>query len=203
MKNLTITFALAVSLICSAVIYNKIQHDEQGQSSTTVAKTIVETDDEGRPSVEMTMVISGNRWVERSKKLYAYSNNCTIETLYNCYNGDWVAEEKIISSYNNNSLIKTVSYSLADNETWVESSKESFDDLSYDDGMMHDLVFDKDGNLIMSAVYKWDDDSVETGVEKVEYVYDNNGIPMRHISYCWVGDTWQKTEVSDFLYITQ
>lgn len=203
MKYLTITFGIAVSLICSTVIYNKVQHNEEDLNSAMVAKTIVETDEEGRSSVELTMVISGNRWIEDSKRVFAYSKDCKIETIYNSRNGKWVAVEKHISSYNNNSLIETVSYTLADNNQWIESGKESFEDLSYDDGMVHDMVFDKNGNLIMSATYKWDEETMANGVSKSEFVYDNNGMPCRHISYNWEDNSWQKSEIADYIYITQ
>lgn len=203
MKHLTITFAIAVGLICSAVVYNMVQHNTAIESSAVVSKTIVEKDAMDRVSIELTMVISGNRWVERSKKIYAYTPDCVIETMYNSVSGEWVASTKKISTYYNNSLIETVSYTLADGLNWIERRKESFDDLSCDDGLMHDMVFDKDGKLLMSATYKWAEDNVTLGVEKKEYVYDENGMANKHITYCWVGNTWEKTEVSDILYISQ
>lgn len=203
MKHLTVTFGLAVGIICSVVIYNKVQSNVFDMQSAKVAKTIVETDSEGRVISELTMVISGNRWVEESKRVISYAHDYKIEAVYEHQNDVWVEQEKIISSYYNNSLIKTVSYTLTENEKWVESSKKSFDDLSYDDGTMHDMVFDKDGNLIMSATYKWDEGENIAGVEKNEYVYNNNGMPSRQISYNWDGKEWRKAEVADLLYVSQ
>lgn len=202
MKNLTITFGLAVGLICAVIVYNKVQSNEVESGTTAVAKTIVETDSEGNVTSELTMVISGNRWVEKSKKEYAYSAGVRTETTYDFRRDEWVEVAKVISKYDvNNVLVGEEKYSLANNE-WVQDGKKSYNDLSFDDGEMEDMVFDKDGNLLMSATYEWVNGVKGEGVEKNEYVYNGSGMPCRHISYSWNGQDWQKRQVSDLLYVS-
>lgn len=202
MKHLTITFAVAVGLICVAIMYNKAQVNENEMGTTTIAKTIVETDVEGKVTSELTMVIEGNRWVEKSKKEISYAHGCKTEVTYAFEDMKWVEVAKVVKSYSGEeSLSNEVCYAMTD-RVWVEKENKSYTDLSKDNGVLEDTVYDKDGNLIMSATYKWEDEEKETGIEKTEYVYDAEGSLCRVVSYTWNGKSWNKEQVADMLYVS-
>jgi hypothetical protein len=202
MKHLTITFGLAVGLICAAMWYNKTQSNDMEAGTATIAKTIVETDAEGNVTSELTMVISGNRWVEKSKKEISYAQGCRTELNFDYVNGIWVEVSKVVKMYGEyETLNNEVCYAMS-NKEWIEKGNKTYTDLSLDNGLLEDLVFDKDGNLIMSATYEWNDNAKNKGVNKVEYVYDGNGMPCRMISYAWDGESWSKEQVSDILYVS-
>jgi hypothetical protein len=202
MKHLTITFGLAVGLICMVILYNKSQSNELEAGTTTIAKTIVETDANGNVTSELTMVIAGNRWVEKTKKMMSYGQGCKTEVNYEFNDGKWVEVSKVVKLYNAEEVLNNeVMYAMA-NQIWVEIEKRSYDDLSTDSDVMEDLVFDKDGNLIMCATYMWNGSVKDKGVNKTEYVYDGGGAPCRQISYDWKNDSWHKSQVSDLLYVS-
>ena len=202
MKHLTITFAVAVGLICVAIMYNKAQANENEMGTTTIAKTIVETDVEGKVTSELTMVIEGNRWVEKSKKEISYAQGCKTEVTYAFEDTKWIEVAKVVKSYSGEeSLSNEVCYAMTD-RVWVEKENKSYTDLSKDNGVLEDTVYDKDGNLIMSATYKWEDEEKEAGIEKTEYVYDAEGSLCRVVSYTWNGKSWNKEQVADMLYVS-
>ena len=202
MKHLTITFGLAVGLICMVILYNKSQSNELEAGTTTIAKTIVETDANGNVTSELTMVIAGNRWVEKTKKMMSYEQGRKTEVNYEFNDGKWVEVSKVVKLYNAEEVLNNeVMYAMA-NQVWVETEKRSYDDLSADSDVMEDLVFDKEGNLIMCATYMWNGSVKDKGVNKTEYVYDGSGAPCRQISYNWKNDSWHKSQVSDLLYVS-
>ena len=143
MKHLTITFGLAVGLICMVILYNKSQSNELEAGTTTIAKTIVETDANGNVTSELTMVIAGNRWVEKTKKMMSYEQGRKTEVNYEFNDGKWVEVSKVVKLYNAEEVLNNeVMYAMA-NQVWIETEKRSYDDLSADSDVMEDLVFDK------------------------------------------------------------
>ena len=68
-------------------------------------------------------------------------------------------------------------------EDWVKSIEARLASLSAEADVVDDLVFDAEGNIIMSATYKWQDNA-KKGVNKYEYAY-NNGSLSQVTSYVW------------------
>lgn len=198
MKKLIITFTLSIGIICAIVFYNIYKGDD-ATSEVTFIKTLVQNDSVGRPSVTLTLELVDNKWIESelSEKFYDESSTTTIISAF--VNGNWEKREKIIEDYYNGQVQGKTIYKPLNDEWKFESKVNLTDDLSKDNGIFHDIVFDMYGNLIMDATYMWNDKN-NIGLNKEEYIYDENEKMIQKISYVWQNNQWQKNLVADLLY---
>lgn len=200
MKRITLIFALSITLIAVVVAHNFFNHSDNDQNHYTIARTIVHTNPDNMISSKITMTLKNDKWVESSKVEYNYNGNQIEEICFENRNGNWEKTKKIVRELNDTkALISKTTYTYNQSNTWETDTEEQFTDLSLDDNLVHDIVFDKDGNLIMDATYKWDEGS-SNGISKEEYTYEKDGKPHQKISYVWSSNEWVKDEVSDMLY---
>ncbi|MDO4462101.1 MAG: hypothetical protein Q4C30_06355 [Bacteroidia bacterium] len=196
MKNIVITLALAVAIITAAIVLDRKAVDFS--NTPTVAKTLIKCDEMGRVIEETTFTLQANSWIEYSRSTKEYSDEYVTLVNYKSTDGDWVRVSKRVCLYDDESLISESTYQPKDGE-WMLTSSVSYTDLSNDD-MYEDMLFDKDGNLIMTAHYQ-DNDGVISGLTKEEYVYDGGQNPCKRIEYAWSGSDWQKTEEQSLQYV--
>ncbi len=191
MRNLAISFGLAIAIICAVVSINRINADNQDENvGATIAKTFVETDSEGRVTLELTMQLKDNVWVEKSKLVTKYDGENAEKTMYLFENNNWVRLSNQVIPNQEDEGVTRISLSLNN-------------DLSFDDpDILHDIAFDKDGNLILDAVYEWDNNTKSKGVAMFEYNY-SDGELSKKTTYAWNNKGWHKDIISDMLYITE
>ncbi|MCQ2200594.1 MAG: hypothetical protein MJZ27_00750 [Bacteroidales bacterium] len=196
MKNIVITLSLAVAIITAAIVLDRKSVDST--SEPTIAKTLIKCDDMGRVVEETTFNLQANAWIETSRSTKEYSEESVTLVNYKSVNGDWVRVSKSVCTYDDENLISESTYQPKDGE-WLLTSSVSYADLSNDE-TFEDILFDKDGNLIMSAQYQ-DNNGIISGLTKEEYVYDGGLNPCKKIGYAWSGSEWQKTEEQSLQYI--
>ena len=195
MKNVVITFALAIVIIGAALAYNSnaAGHEVASYKQT---RTVVVSDNTGRTVEVLTKEIDGGKWVETKKQSLKYSDG-NVETVSYLKQGDeWSPVEKEVSYLCEGNVISATHY-VMDNGVWSVGSVDDYADLSAGTDVVDDMVFDKDGNLVIKSTYKWSGD-VKTGLSREDYEYAN-GKCSRTISYAWNNGGWEKTEVSDIL----
>lgn len=196
MKNIVITLSLAVAIITAAIVLDHKSVDSA--SEPTIAKTLIKCDDMGRVVEETTFNLQANAWIESSRATKEYSEESVTLVTYKSVNGDWVRVSKSVCTYDDENLISESTYQPKDGE-WLMTSSVSYADLSNDE-TFEDILFDKDGNLIMSAQYQ-DNNGIISGLTKEEYVYDGGLNPCKKIAYAWSGSDWQKTEEQSLQYV--
>ncbi len=196
MKNIVITLALAVAIITAAIVLDRKTVDFS--SKPAIAKTLIKCDEMGRVVEETTFTLQANSWIEYSRSTKEYSDESVTLVNYKSTNGEWVRVSKRVCLYDDENLISESTYQPQDGE-WLLTSSVSYTDLSNDD-MYEDMLFDKDGNLIMTAHYQ-DKNGVISGLTKEEFVYDGGVNPCKRIEYAWSGSEWQKTEEQSLQYV--
>ncbi len=201
MKNLAISFGLSLAIICAVITFNKINANNPSQTDdTTIAKTFVETDSLGRVTLELTMQLKDNVWVEHTKQVMKYTSDKVEKSLYLFENKGWVrlSSQVVAISESENDMNDNASQNHSPERILLSLSN----DLSFDEpDILHDIAFDKDGNLILNAVYEWDNNTKSKGITMFEYNY-SNGELSRTTTYAWNSNKWQKTKVSDLHYIS-
>lgn len=196
MKNIVITLTLAVAIITAAIVLDHKAVD--ASTEPAIAKTLIKCDEQGRVIEETTFTLQANSWIECSRATKEYANESVTLVNYKSANGEWVRVSKRVCLYDDENLIAESTYKPKDGE-WSLTSSVSYADLSAND-MYEDMLFDKDGNLIMSAHYQ-DNNGVISGLTKEEFVYDGGLNPCKRIEYAWSGSEWQKTEEQSLQYV--
>ena len=79
-------------------------------------------------------------------------------------------------------------------------SHTSLTDLSQDNEMWNDVVFDANGNEVMVARYIWSDSNKVRGVGKKVCEYSESGLCEKQVNFEWVDDKWMEVSVSDYYY---
>ncbi|MBP5365262.1 MAG: hypothetical protein J6Y82_05000 [Bacteroidales bacterium] len=200
MKRITLIFALSITLIAAVAAYNFYNHSDHDQNHYTIARTIVHTNPDNLITSKITMTLQNDKWIESTKVEYNYNGNQIEEIRFESHNGNWEKTKKIVRELNDaKALISKTTYTYNQSNTWETDTEEQFTDLSLDNNLLHDMVFDKNGNLIMDATYNWSE-GLSNGITKEEYTYEKDGKPNQTISYVWSSNEWVKDEVSDMLY---
>lgn len=203
MRGFIVTFSIALSIVCAVIAFSKVNANPNDLDTTTVAKTYVETDKQGRVVSELTMVHEQGMWVEKYKRVISYTNDEVIDITYEFNDGKWKQVSNTVRTYDEESLLSKVTFELQEaNSTWLQKESLDFADLSYSpDDMVHDVVYDANGNLLQDAVYEWKDGHKGRGLEMQEFSYNGNGEMTTRTTFQWHGGGWQKETVSDMHYI--
>ncbi|MCF0189754.1 MAG: hypothetical protein HUJ96_00695 [Marinilabiliaceae bacterium] len=195
MKNIIITLCLAVTIICAAIF---LERNSDTSSEPTIAKTLVKCDEQGRILEETTYAYNNNSWVEESKIVRTYEGENVELVDYKKVSGEWVRVAKRVKLYENESLMAEVTYKPTQNE-WTLTESVSYEDISSFE-TFDDMLFDKDGYLIMSAKYEETSEGIN-GLTKEEYEYDGGVTPCKRTTYAWSGSEWQKSQEQTLQYV--
>ena len=195
MKTLVITFMSAIAIVVAALTYDMITSDGNANDHL-VGKTIVSHDSLGRPVNLLTLTTTGKEWKETMMKQNTYNGNSVTSATYIKENGNWVATTKFTYDNVDGTLALTKIEQMTPDGNWATQAEIDLADLSEDDGMMNDMVFDADGNLVMNATYLYKGDN-RTGIQKEEYTYEGSQMK-RTTSYSWgENGNWQKQIVTN------
>lgn len=195
MKNVVITFALAIVVIGAAVAYNSLAAENE-VANYKQTRTVVVNDNTGRVIEVLTKEVDGEKWVETKKQAMTYADGKVETVSYLKEDGDWSPVEKVVSYLCKGNVLSATHYTL-EGGVWNVGRVDDYADLSANSDVVDDMVFDKDGNLVMKSTYLWDGNA-KKGVSREDYEYAN-GKCSRSISYVWNNGTWEKTVVSDIL----
>lgn len=204
MRGFTITFTIALGIVCAVVAFSKESNRPNNLNNVTLAKTYIQTDSANRTLSELTMVCENGIWSEKYKRVYSYTEGRVFDLTYKFENGHWNQISNTIRTYQDASLLSKVSYTLQESDSiWVETEKQSYADLSYDpENRLHDMEFDLNGNLLTDAVYEWSNEQRGKGISKEEFGYTKQGELSKRTQYAWHNGEWKKNMVADMHYIS-
>lgn len=198
MKTLAITFVSALLIVGAALLYDNMKGVETTEGEIMVGKTVVTYDATGRAVNELTLTTNGKEWKETMMKQMSYTGGTVETATYVKNEGEWVATARMTYENVEGTLALTKVERMGADGQWSTQAEIDLADLSDDEGMMNDMVFDASGNLIMNATYVYDEQG-RRGIQKEEYDYEQDRLK-RRVSYEWgeEGD-WQKQLVSNLM----
>ena len=198
MKTLAVTFLTAAAIVIAALAYDKATNTNSLNNDIMIGKTIVTHDAAGRPVNQITLTTNGKQWEETMMKQTTYEGDSVKTATFSKQDGQWVATT--MSTYTNvegTLILARIEYA-APNGKWATQAELNTDDLSEDNGLLNDIVFDANGTLVMNATYIYDNGN-RKGLQKEEYQYSDNKISQT-VSYTWEEDgEWQKHIVANQL----
>lgn len=198
MKTLALTFISAAAIVGAALIYDKATTSESFEQNIMIGKTIVTHDAAGRPVNQITLTTNGKEWEETMMKQTSYEGDEVKTATYCKQDGQWVATTKTTFANVGGTLTISRIEKMTPDGQWKTQAEIDLADLSDDNGLLNDIVFDENGNLIMNATYVYDN-GARQGLQKEEYQYNNDQISQT-VSYSWDPDgKWQKQMVSNLL----
>lgn len=193
MKQLAITFGVALAIILGTMIYGTFS-EPQAQLSLRQTKTVLTLDEQQRPITAVTYAAQGDKWVPVAKTETSYGDLENESIDYLMSNCEWTPQRREVAESVCGIELGKRLYQMGADGAWQLTAQRSSDDLSLDDGLVDDVVFDTQGRVVMKATYAWDATS-KVGLQKTEYNYEG-GRTKEVTSYVWSGADWRKDAIS-------
>lgn len=166
-----------------------------GKSKTTFFKDPVTF-----TTTQITQMLVDDEWVNVDKVVTEGEPNIATTTNYTFDGEDWIAFSRSITKYFNNNILSETTFKTDVNGDWTLLANQSYADLSNDSGVWCDILFDQNGNQIMTAEYYWPGAKQAKAIEKKVYEYAENGNCIKETTYEWNNQEWQTVSTSDYHY---
>lgn len=165
------------------------------------SKTTFISDPSNQISTQVKQVYEDGRF-QNTEKIETISDfNMTTTISYAFVDSRWMPMSKVIVEHTENGSEMSESvYTAGSDGHWMLLSHTSLTDLSQDNEMWNDVVFDANGNEVMVARYIWSDSNKVRGVGKKVCEYSESGLCEKQVNFEWVDDKWMEVSVSDYYY---